>query len=128
MLDKDRVQMFMTRYLSAVACAVQYKWTDKFSMEEIRRATNQLMSELKGEIDFSQLTVTEAEYLGCIPWDDKIHLLPIYLLPIIPIGTKLISVIERKEITYDGNNIDNDTRAGMLAYGIEFIDDRIEFI
>lgn len=127
MLDKDRVQKFIARYLSEVACAVQYKWTNKFSMEEIRKATNQLMSELKDEIDFTQLTVTEAEYLGCIPWDDKIHLLPIYLLPIIPIGTKLIS-INGKEIIYDGNNISNDTRVGMLAYGIEFIDDKIEFI
>lgn len=121
MLDKDRVQKFIARYLSEVACAVQYKWTDKFSMEEIRKATNQLMSELKDEIDFTQLTVTEAEYLGCIPWDDKIHLLPIYILPIIPIGTKLIS-INGKEIIYDGNNISNDTRVGMLAYGIEFPD------
>ena len=121
MLDKDRVQKFIAKYLSEVACAVQYKWTDKFSMEEVRKATDQLMSELKDVVNFAELTKSDAEYLGCIQWDGRIHLLPIYLLPIIPIGTKLVC-ISGEEVIYNGSNINNDTRVGMLAYGIEFPD------
>ena len=121
MLDKELFQKYMTGYLSKIACTVQYKWDDKFSREEVRKATDQLMSELKDVVNFAELTKSDAEYLGCIQWDDRIHLLPIYLLPIIPIGTKLVC-ISGEEVIYNGSNIDNDTRVGMLAYGIEFPD------
>lgn len=47
-----------------------------------------------------------------------IRLIPLYLLPILPIGTEVIS-IDGEVIKYDGNNIDNDIRFGCLAYGIK---------
>lgn len=47
-----------------------------------------------------------------------IRLIPLYLLPILPIGTEVIS-IGGEVIKYDGNNIDNDIRFGCLAYGIK---------
>lgn len=47
-----------------------------------------------------------------------IRLLPLYILPILPIGTKLVN-ISGKEIIYDGNNVDKDIRFGCIAYGIK---------
>ncbi len=47
-----------------------------------------------------------------------IMLIPLYLLPIVPIGTELTS-INGEVIKYDGNNVDNDVRFGCTAYGIK---------
>lgn len=45
------------------------------------------------------------------------YLIPIWLLPVLPVGTKL-TCINGAEIVYDGKNIDNDVRFGCLAYGV----------
>ena len=53
-------------------------------------------------------------------WDEDmpdLWLFPLYLLPILPIGTKL-TTIGGEEIIYDGSNVDNDHRFGCIAYGI----------
>lgn len=47
----------------------------------------------------------------------RIRLIPLYLLPILPVGTKVISIFGKEKI-YDGKNIDTDIRFGCLAYGI----------
>ena len=46
------------------------------------------------------------------------RLIPLYLLPLLPIGTEVIS-IGGEIIKYDGKNIDDDIRFGCLAYGIK---------
>lgn len=47
-----------------------------------------------------------------------IRLIPLYLLPIVPIGTELTS-IGGEVVKYDGGNIDKDIRFGCIAYGIK---------
>lgn len=47
-----------------------------------------------------------------------IRLIPLYLLPIVPIGTELIN-IGGSVIKYDGKNVDNDIRFGCIAYGVK---------
>lgn len=47
-----------------------------------------------------------------------IRLIPLYLLPLVPLGTEVIS-IGGEIIKYDGTNIDDDNRFGCLAYGIK---------
>lgn len=49
-----------------------------------------------------------------------VRLLPLYILPILPIGTKLVSIFGKEKI-YDGMNIDKDVRCGCIAYGIKII-------
>lgn len=49
----------------------------------------------------------------------NLYLIPLYLVPIIPIGAKLTD-IGGTDIVYDGNNIDLDIRFGKIAYGIKF--------
>jgi hypothetical protein len=47
-----------------------------------------------------------------------LRLIPLYLLPIVPIGTELVS-IGGQIIIYDGCNVDKDMRCGYIAYGIK---------
>lgn len=47
-----------------------------------------------------------------------LRLLPLYILPIVPIGTKLTS-ISGDTVIFDGKNVDNDIRFGCIACGIK---------
>lgn len=110
----------LTWYANRVAETVEYiAWSDEFCRDEIRKANEMFVDELRKYIDFSKLTREEAFELRFGKWDDEmnLYLIPLYLLPIIPIGTKLTS-INGGTVIYDGTNIDNDTRFGCLAWGI----------
>ena len=45
-------------------------------------------------------------------------LIPLYLLPIVPKGTELTSILGQV-VKYDGTNVDNDIRCGCIPYGIK---------
>lgn len=45
-------------------------------------------------------------------------LVPLYILPIVPIGMELISIGGRV-VCFDGNNVDKDIRGGCIGYGIK---------
>ena len=47
-----------------------------------------------------------------------IMLLPLYILPIVPIGTELTS-IGGDTVIFDGKNVNKDIRFGCIAYGIK---------
>lgn len=75
------------------------------------------MEALKDEIDFNNLSKKEAVELRFCKWskeDPSLYLIPIWLLPVLPVGTKL-TCINGDEIVYDGKNVDNDVRFGCLA-------------
>lgn len=118
---KSEITNCLTWYANQVAETVQYtNWSDEFCREDIKRATDRFVNELKKHIDFDNLTEEEAQELRFGKWSDDepdLYLVPLYLLPILPIGTKL-TCINGEEIVYDGKNIDNETRFGCLAYGI----------
>lgn len=79
-----------------------------------------MLDELKKYVDWDNLTREEARELRFMQWDEELpdlYLLPLYILPILPIGTKL-TTIGGEEIVYDGTNVDKDIRFGCLAYGI----------
>lgn len=46
-----------------------------------------------------------------------VMMIPLYLFPIIPHGTELISIFG-ESIIYEGQKLDNDIRCGCVAYGI----------
>lgn len=77
------------------------------------------LDELKHHIDWNNLDVETINLLRFKRWnkESNLYLLPLYILSIVPVGTKLIS-INGREVIYDGNNIDTDIRFGYLAYGI----------
>lgn len=120
---KQEIINCLTWYANRVSEIVQYtNWSDGFYRREIRIATIEFLNELRKHIDFSKLTREEAIMLQFGKWDDKsdIYLIPLYLLPIVPVGTEL-TCINGQTIIYDGTNVDNvddDTRFGYIAWGI----------
>lgn len=118
---KQEIINCFTWYANRVAETVQYtNWSDNFARQEVYKSTRDLLSELLKYIDISNLTREEAVALRFGKWeeDSDLYLIPLYLLPIIPIGTEL-TCIDGSTIKYDGMNIDKDTRFGCLAWGIK---------
>lgn len=75
--------------------------------------------------DFQHGNLTIQEYEAKVTElnnEKGLYLIPLYLLPILPVGTTVYSIFG-KEVVYDGNNIDNDIRFGCLSYGIKINDD-----
>lgn len=119
-MKKEIINCF-TWYTNRVAETVQYtSWSDEFCRKEIKKATYKMLDELNKFIDWDNLTKEEAKELRFVLWDEEqpdLYLLPLYILPILPIGTKL-TTIGGEEIVYDGTNVDKDIRGGYIAYGI----------
>ena len=122
---KPEISNLLTWYANRVAQTVQYiNWSDAFCRKEIKEAHDMFIEEIKKFIDFNNLTVAEAKELRFGKWSEEtdIYLIPLYLLPVVPIGMKLTSIFG-KDIIYDGTNVDNDIRFGCIAYGIRIKED-----
>lgn len=119
---KPEITNCLTWYANRVAETVQYSsWSDEFCRKEIKEAHDKLVEELKKHIDFKIITRKEAVELRFGRWSDdtpNLYLIPLWLLPVIPVGTELTSISGEK-IIYNGSNVDNDIRFGCIAYGIE---------
>ena len=121
-------------YATNIATTTQYtEWSDEYCRKVVKESTEKMLEELKKYIDWDYLTKEEARELGFKPWDleeikekvkgelNYLYLIPLYLVPTIPIGTKLISIFG-DEIVYAEKNIDIDIRFGCIAYGINVKD------
>ena len=122
---KQEIINCFTWYTNRVAETVQYtSWSDEYCRKTIKEATDKMLDVLSENIDWNNLTKEEAYELRFMRWSEDqpdLYLLPLYILPILPIGTKIISIFG-EEIIYDGTNVDNDIRYGCIAYGIEIKD------
>lgn len=119
---KQAIITCLTWQANMVAQTVQYDtWSDEFCRRMTKDVYNSFINELKKHIDLKHITREEAVELGFTMWSHEtpdLYLIPLYLLPIIPVGTKLTSISGDKVI-YDGTNIDKDILFGCLAYGIK---------
>ncbi len=88
------------------------KWTDKEGVDE----------EIKAAREYHEKNPEKCpdieEKVAAIKRTEGLMLIPLWLLPLVPIGTELIS-ISGDVIKYNGNNVDNDSRFGCVAYGIK---------
>lgn len=117
---KNEIRNCLTWYANRVAETTQYNWSDEFCRKEIKETTEKFLDELKKHIDWDNLTVEEARELRFMQWDEDmpdLYLIPLWLLPILPIGMEVTS-IDGTKIINNGTNIDNDIRFGCIAYGI----------
>lgn len=120
-MKKELIDLFVS-YANCISETTEYKgWSNEFCRSKIKDANDQFVKLLGEHIDFDNLTVEEYFELGFIKYDmcsKKIMLIPLYLLPVLPIGIEVICISGR-HIKYDGSNLDNETRGGCIAYGIE---------
>ena len=119
---KAEIRNCLIWYVNRVSETVQYaNWSDDFCRKEIRDANDIFAKSLKKYIDFKNLTKKQARELGFQKWREEepdFYLIPLYLLPVLPIGTE-VTCINGEKIVYNGHNIDNDIRCGCIAYGIK---------
>lgn len=95
-------------------------WPDALAREEVMKASKKFLNALKNYIDFENLTEREARELRFQKWSEDepdLYLIPLYLLPILPIGIEL-TCLDGENLIYDGKNVDDDIRFGCIAYGI----------
>lgn len=118
---KQEIIDCFTWYANKVAETVQYEsWSNEFCRKENEVNTHIFLKELNEYINWDTLTREEARELRFVVYSDdtpNLFLIPLYILPILPIGTELVS-INGNRIIYDGSNVDKDTRYGCLAFGI----------
>jgi hypothetical protein len=118
---KQEIMDCFTWYANKVAETVQYEsWSNEFCRKENEVNTHMFLEELNEHINWDTLTREEARELRFVVYSDdtpNLFLIPLYILPILPIGTELVS-INGNRIIYDGSNVDKDTRYGCLAFGI----------
>ena len=117
---KPEIMNLLTWYANQIEMACEYYQNPNNVYTEIKIARDRFLEKLKDEIDFNNLSEQEAKELRFGKWseeDPTLYLIPIWLFPILPVGTKL-TCINGEDIVYDGHNVDNDVRFGCLAYGV----------
>lgn len=115
---KNEIMNCLTWYANQIEMAYRYNRKLENVYTEISIAKTKFLEEIKMYIDFSKLTKEEAVELRFGKWEDKsdLYLIPIYLLPILPIGIEL-TAIDGEKIIYNEDFYDDETRMGCLAYG-----------
>lgn len=117
---KEEIINCFTWLANRVSQSTTYEnWSDEFCRKDVKQAMSVFLEELKKHIDWNNLDKETINLLRFKRWGEEsnLYLLPLYILPIVPVGTNL-TCISGNEVIYDGNNIDTDIRFGCLAYGI----------
>lgn len=104
--------------------AIYTDWSDEFARKRNKEILDKFYKEVKenDSLDITKLNEEQAITLGFSKMTINggvIYLVPLYLVPVIPQGTKLIDVFGL--ITVEFNSIDEldlDTRFGCISRGI----------
>ena len=119
---KKEIQNCITYLANKLSEVYVYdSWNADLKIQELKLGFNTFYDELKKHIDFTKLTVEEAKELRFRKWDDdmpNLWLFPLYLVPIIPEGLE-ITYLDGEKGIYHKDEMDNDIRFGVVAYGIE---------
>ena len=117
---KKEIQNCFIWLVNEVSQTVIYNWSDSLKRDANKQTFNYFYKELEKYIDFKNITVEEAKELRFGKWSDEqpdLWLFPLYLVPIIPEGLE-IEYIDGTKGIYKKDKMDNDTRFGCVAYGI----------
>lgn len=117
---KKEIQNCFTWLVNEVSQTIIYNWSDSLKRDVNKQTFNYFYKELDKYIDFKNITVDEAKELRFGKLSDEqpnLWLFPLYLVPIIPEGLE-IEYIDGTKGKYEKDKMDNDTRFGCVAYGI----------
>lgn len=117
MITRLKLANAMATFASSIAECTDYNWDANFQAEQVKKAMERLRKTLKETVDLTKLDKEELSILGFKECDNGIMLIPLYLMPNIPEGTEVFSIMGGKAIV-GTDHIDNDVRGGCIAYGI----------
>ena len=80
-----------------------------------------ILEQISKNLDWNDIDEETCQILGFGKWEEgnSLRLIPTYLYPIIPNGLKVQDICGKIEEFYQG--MDNDSRCGCLAYGINYV-------
>lgn len=117
---KREIQNCLTWLVNKVSATIIYNWDNETKAKENKEVFDIFYDEIRQHIDFTKLTIEEAEDLRLRRWDEEsnLYLFPLWLVPIIPEGLEVTGISGCK-YKYEKDKMDNDIRFGCVAYGIE---------
>lgn len=89
--------------------------SDSEFCERVFQELEELQNSFRG-VNFFDLPKEMLYNLGFGNWDNRLLLIPLYVFPTLPYGTKLTSISNETKIV-GKDYIDNDNRYGCIAYG-----------
>lgn len=125
--DHNSLSLVLTRYINEMHELNEKSHTlSGIDTQIIMNAiTSDLHVALKQIIDFDNVSIEQLNLLGFRKITTSkgtngitIYLIPEYILPILPIGLKVIDFYDGREIVYDGSNIDDEIDNGYLSVGL----------
>lgn len=125
-MNKDLVNHFTWLANSMAECAAYGSWSEAYKARHIKESLDTFYNSLKKEsnkhlIDLDTMSAETAKDLRFCRWSEdmpNLWLIPLWFVPLIPLGTELTSIFGKK-VVYNGHNIDLDQRFGCIAYGVE---------
>ena len=116
-MDMTLVNHFTWLANTLAECYTYKNWSTEFKANELETFYNSARNNL--HLDLNKLTVYDLEEMRFGRWDDEsdLWLIPLWFVPLLPVGIELTSIGGTK-VTYTGDNIDLDSRFGCIAWGI----------
>ena len=116
--QKQQIMRLMSRYISFQCQVHEYEWERDL---DGLKAYKEFITDLKDmHLNFNKLTEDDVKLLGFYDYTLKdgrvVWLAPLYLVDVIPDGTKMTGIMG-KDFVKQGQ-LNNDNRNGYLAYGI----------
>lgn len=120
----EKAKAIRSLIISRTVQSITYidSWGQDFAMKQILEIPEIVKGwEKKDKVSFTidpyELSLVEMSDLGFGTWDDSgLQLIPLWLYPYLPENIKTVSISGNEY--HSKKDIDTDSRAGVLAYGI----------
>ena len=124
--QRKEISIIYSKSISYFCQGPVYDWSYEFTGEELHRDYISMIRGLKSlNIDFTNLTVDDLEFLGCTPMSEEhsdLYLIPLHLIQIIPEGTEVTSIFNEKKVIGPDFNRRQDIRMGFTPYALTAVD------
>jgi len=114
-MEIEEIRKLLNYTLSKFVESAIYPWDNMIKVNNMHEALDYMNKELiDAKVNFKKFTVEELEYIN-FRKIGNIVLIPLIFYKVIPVGTKLTTIMGNT-ITFT-KKTDNDNRGGLLAYG-----------
>lgn len=124
--QKRNISIIYGRSISYFCQGPIYDWSYELTGEDLHRDVKSMIKGLKSlNIDFTNLTVSDLEFLGCISMSEEqpnLYLIPLHLMQIIPEGIEVTNIFNEKIVIGPDFNRRQDIRQGLTPYALTAVD------